>query len=70
MHKNNVLANSSSNNSWADRPAGLYEIVDGPDLRINTQNFVHCKTPDIKDPAQNIDWTAPKGDGGPSHSNT
>ncbi|MBR9973081.1 electron transfer flavoprotein-ubiquinone oxidoreductase, partial [Magnetospirillum sulfuroxidans] len=42
-------------------PAGVYEIVDGPALRINAQNCVHCKTCDIKDPTQNINWTVPEG---------
>ena len=50
-------------------PAGVYEIVgeeDGnPRLQINSQNCVHCKTCDIKDPGQNIDWTTPEGGGGP-----
>ncbi len=51
-------------------PAGVYEIVrddDGgnPRLQINAQNCVHCKTCDIKDPSQNIDWAAPQGGEGP-----
>ncbi len=50
-------------------PAGVYEIVDGPSLRINAQNCVHCKTCDIKDPTQNIDWTVPEGGGGPNYPN-
>jgi electron-transferring-flavoprotein dehydrogenase len=53
-------------------PAGVYEIVrDGtrqnPRLQINAQNCVHCKTCDIKDPTQNIDWTVPEGAGGPNY---
>ena len=40
-------------------PAGVYEIVDGPALRINAQNCVHCKACDIKDPTQNINWIGP-----------
>ncbi len=52
-------------------PAGVYEIVgaetDSPKLQINAQNCVHCKTCDIKDPTQNIDWTTPEGGGGPSY---
>ncbi|MBP2296828.1 electron transfer flavoprotein-ubiquinone oxidoreductase [Azospirillum rugosum] len=53
-------------------PAGVYEIVrseDGtdPHLQINAQNCVHCKTCDIKDPAQNITWTVPEGGGGPNY---
>jgi electron-transferring-flavoprotein dehydrogenase len=53
-------------------PAGVYEIVtdeSGPRFVINAQNCVHCKTCDIKDPAQNIDWTVPQGGGGPNYSN-
>jgi electron-transferring-flavoprotein dehydrogenase len=50
-------------------PAGVYEIVDGPALRINAQNCVHCKTCDIKDPTQNINWTVPEGGDGPNYPN-
>ena len=53
-------------------PAGVYEIVDGPDgavFQINAQNCVHCKTCDIKDPSQNITWVTPEGGGGPNYSN-
>nr|WP_284732783.1 electron transfer flavoprotein-ubiquinone oxidoreductase [Larsenimonas rhizosphaerae] len=53
-------------------PAGVYEVVekDGkPYFQINFQNCVHCKTCDIKDPAQNIDWTVPEGGGGPNYPN-
>ncbi len=53
-------------------PAGVYEIVEEngePDLQINAQNCVHCKTCDIKDPGQNIVWCAPEGGGGPNYSN-
>jgi electron-transferring-flavoprotein dehydrogenase len=50
-------------------PAGVYEIVGAeegaPRLQINAQNCVHCKTCDIKDPGQNIDWCTPEGGGGP-----
>lgn len=53
-------------------PAGVYEIVtegDGePKLQINAQNCVHCKTCDIKDPTQNINWVVPEGGGGPAYS--
>lgn len=53
-------------------PAGVYEIVDdeagSPRFQINAQNCVHCKTCDIKDPAQNIDWCVPEGGGGPNYS--
>jgi electron-transferring-flavoprotein dehydrogenase len=50
-------------------PAGVYEIVAGPALRINAQNCVHCKSCDIKDPTQNITWTVPEGGGGPNYPN-
>ncbi|MSO55072.1 MAG: electron transfer flavoprotein-ubiquinone oxidoreductase [Rhodospirillales bacterium] len=52
-------------------PAGVYEFVEGPDgprLQINAQNCVHCKTCDIKDPTQNIDWVVPEGGGGPNYA--
>ncbi len=52
-------------------PAGVYEIVGAdegtPQLQINAQNCVHCKTCDIKDPAQNINWETPEGGGGPNY---
>ena len=52
-------------------PAGVYEIVGAeagnPQLQINAQNCVHCKTCDIKDPAQNINWVTPEGGGGPNY---
>ena len=53
-------------------PAGVYEVVeepDGPRFQINAQNCVHCKTCDIKDPAQNINWVTPEGAGGPNYGN-
>ena len=53
-------------------PAGVYEVVetDGEKkFHINAQNCVHCKTCDIKDPAQNITWVAPEGGGGPNYPN-
>ena len=53
-------------------PAGVYEIVSGdagPKLQINAQNCVHCKTCDIKDPTQNINWVPPEGGGGPNYPN-
>jgi electron-transferring-flavoprotein dehydrogenase len=52
-------------------PAGVYEIVrDGetPRLQINAQNCVHCKTCDIKDPTQNINWVVPQGGDGPNYA--
>jgi electron-transferring-flavoprotein dehydrogenase len=52
-------------------PAAVYEIVGAeegaPKLQINAQNCVHCKTCDIKDPAQNINWVTPEGGGGPNY---
>jgi electron-transferring-flavoprotein dehydrogenase len=55
-------------------PAGVYEVLydeDGknPRFQINAQNCVHCKTCDIKDPSQNINWTCPEGGGGPNYPN-
>jgi len=50
-------------------PAGVYEIVEGPKLQINAQNCLHCKTCDIKDPTQNINWVVPEGGGGPGYPN-
>lgn len=54
-------------------PAGVYEIVQDqtntPQLQINAQNCVHCKTCDIKDPKQNIDWVPPHGGEGPNYPN-
>jgi electron-transferring-flavoprotein dehydrogenase len=53
-------------------PAGVYEFVEesgATRLQINAQNCVHCKTCDIKDPAQNIIWIAPEGGGGPNYPN-
>ncbi len=55
-------------------PAGVYEIVEeertgAPRLQINAPNCVHCKTCDIKDPEQNIDWVVPEGGGGPNYPN-
>ncbi|MGZ5033950.1 MAG: electron transfer flavoprotein-ubiquinone oxidoreductase [Usitatibacter sp.] len=53
-------------------PAGVYEFVteaSGPRLQINAQNCVHCKTCDIKDPKQNINWVVPEGGGGPNYPN-
>jgi len=54
-------------------PAGVYEVVkeDGksPRFQINHQNCVHCKTCDIKDPSQNINWTVPQGGEGPNYPN-
>ena len=52
-------------------PANVYEMVDNDagekELHINAANCVHCKTCDIKDPTQNIEWTVPEGGGGPGY---
>ena len=54
-------------------PAGVYEIIGkeegNPKLQINAQNCVHCKSCDIKDPTQNINWVTPEGGGGPNYPN-
>ncbi len=54
-------------------PAGVYEIIQEdsqpPQLQINAQNCIHCKTCDIKDPSQNINWVTPEGGGGPNYPN-
>jgi electron-transferring-flavoprotein dehydrogenase len=54
-------------------PAGVYEVVQddqgNPKFQINAQNCIHCKTCDIKDPSQNINWVVPEGGGGPNYPN-
>ncbi len=57
-------------------PVGVYEVVyaddvqkTGPRFVINAQNCIHCKTCDIKDPSQNINWVTPEGGGGPNYPN-
>ena len=53
-------------------PAGVYEVVEKDGEKkfvINAQNCVHCKTCDIKDPSQNINWVSPEGPGGPNYPN-
>ncbi len=53
-------------------PAGVYEFINTdttPELQINAQNCVHCKTCDIKDPGKNINWVSPEGGGGPNYAN-
>ncbi|KAL3880192.1 hypothetical protein ACJMK2_032454, partial [Sinanodonta woodiana] len=54
-------------------PAGVYEFIDTEDgkgkrLQINAQNCIHCKTCDIKDPSQNINWVCPQGGEGPAYN--
>ncbi len=53
-------------------PVGVYEVVESdgqPEFKINSQNCIHCKTCDIKDPSQNITWVVPEGGGGPNYPN-
>lgn len=72
---NKTLAIAVNYNQYASPetrycPAGVYEIIQetaGPKLHINAQNCIHCKTCDIKDPRQNIIWSAPEGGGGPNY---
>jgi len=54
-------------------PAGVYEVLTNNDgskrFQVNSQNCVHCKTCDIKEPSQNINWIVPEGGGGPNYPN-
>jgi len=54
-------------------PAGVYEVINDDNgdaiFNINSQNCIHCKTCDIKEPNQNIDWIVPEGAGGPNYPN-
>nr|KAF6348396.1 electron transfer flavoprotein dehydrogenase [Myotis myotis] len=76
--KSGVLAaesifNQLTNENLQSKTIGVYEFVpleqgDGFRLQINAQNCVHCKTCDIKDPSQNINWVVPEGGGGPAYN--
>ena len=63
MRRSSATARPVSTRSCRDDDGG------NPRLQINAQNCVHCKTCDIKDPTQNINWVTPEGGGGPNYPN-
>lgn len=73
VYPNRLSYSSSVLPNCLSCPTGVYEYVplesgDGMRLQINAQNCVHCKTCDIKDPSQNINWVVPEGSGGPAYN--
>lgn len=67
------LSNRKMTDFFSFKFLGVYEFVplesgDGQRLQINAQNCIHCKTCDIKDPSQNINWVVPEGGGGPAYN--
>lgn len=65
--KNNLIKYGGPEQRFC--PAGVYEYIDDKFV-INAQNCIHCKTCDIKDPSQNINWVVPEGGGGPNYKDT
>jgi ferredoxin-like protein FixX len=61
-NRRSVIAPQAFTRSWAKESGD-------PKFVINAQNCVHCKTCDIKDPTQNINWVVPEGGGGPNYPN-